>query len=224
MKIDAIKPHDKNPRRISKAAMAKLCESIERDPEFMRLRPIVVDGDGMILGGNQRWRACKKIGMKTLPDDWVVQASDLSEEQRRRFVLVDNAPEGMAGGWDMDVLTAEYGDLVVDLGLIEAPKEQPAEIDLAEDNPKLQAFIAAREKSRDRGKDKSEVNFWLCMVFQSHAQKMEFLGKYPELKTVYGMYCDGEAFAEAIGAPVTPNTQKPVANPIDKELSGMVMP
>jgi hypothetical protein len=224
MRIDDIRPLDNNPRKIGRAEMKRLKESIERDPEFMTLRPIVVDADGVILGGNQRWKACKALHMTELPDGWVVRATDLTDEQRRRFVLVDNAPGGMAGDWDLDVLKESFSDLVIDLGVIDAPKEQPEVIDMAEDNPKLKKFIEAREKSRARGKDKSEVNFWLCLVFQSYAQKTEFLARFAGLETKYGMYVDGEAFAKSIGVQVTPNTQKPVANPIDKELSGMVMP
>lgn len=106
--IDAIRPHPRNPRKIAKDALSKLCESIQRDPEFMRLRPIVVDGDAQILGGNQRWKACKALGFSELPDGWVVKADDLTDEQRRRFILVDNAPEGMAGGWDFDLLKTEW--------------------------------------------------------------------------------------------------------------------
>ena len=117
--IDAIRPHPRNPRRIAQEALAKLCESIQRDPEFMRLRPIVVDAEGQILGGNQRWKACKALGFAELPDGWVVKADDLTDEQRRRFILVDNAPEGMAGEWDFDILGADW-DLpeLGDLGLL----------------------------------------------------------------------------------------------------------
>ena len=85
--IDAIRPHPRNPRRIAQEALAKLCESIQRDPEFMRLRPIVVDAEGQILGGNQRWKACKALGFAELPDGWVVKADDLTDEQRRRFIF-----------------------------------------------------------------------------------------------------------------------------------------
>lgn len=105
-KIDAIRPYEKNPRKVEDAALDKLAESIKRDPQFMVLRPIVVDGEGIILGGNQRWRACKeKLKLKELPDGWVVRADDLTEEQRKRFVLADNK---QAGEWDFDVLAENW--------------------------------------------------------------------------------------------------------------------
>ena len=120
-KIDSIHPYEKNPRKIEDAAMAKLCESIQRDPEFMRLRPIVVDGDGAILGGNQRWRACKKLGMKELPDGWVVRADELTDEQRKRFVLIDNM---VAGEWDFGVLQENWDAGELDAVGFELPPEE----------------------------------------------------------------------------------------------------
>lgn len=105
-----------NPRTIAPEAMERLKASISRDPEFMRLRPIVVGPDGIVIGGNQRLRACAELGIDPLPDGWVVRADALTDEQRRRFILVDNAPEGMSGAWDFERLAADFADL--DLGAI----------------------------------------------------------------------------------------------------------
>ena len=188
--IDAIRPHPRNPRRIAQEALAKLCESIQRDPEFMRLRPIVVDAEGQILGGNQRWKACKALGFAELPDGWVVKADDLTDEQRRRFILVDNAPEGMAGGWDFDLLKTEWNlPELGDLGLLppdvfqadEAVAPELAEGDRA---PFRQATFtlhdeqweeveAAMKKAKSEGGGKSAVNensngnalAWICGKF-----------------------------------------------------------
>jgi hypothetical protein len=91
--------------------------------------------------------------------------------------------------------------------------------DVKEDNPKLQKFIEAREKSRERGKDKNELNFWVCLVFQSYDQKHEFLKQLPEnLQVKYGMYVDGESLAEAVGLEVNPNQQKPFESRLDNTL------
>ncbi|MEN6537761.1 MAG: DNA methyltransferase [Bryobacteraceae bacterium] len=110
MTIDlaSLKPNPRNPRTIDDAAFAKICESIRRDPEFMALRPIVIDPDNLILGGNQRYRACRHLGMTTVPDAWVVRADNLTSEQRKRFVIIDNAPEGASGEWDFDVLAGDW--------------------------------------------------------------------------------------------------------------------
>jgi hypothetical protein len=118
MKLHQIKPNPDNPRRIAPEALERLKESIRRDPEFMRLRPIIVDESGTILGGNQRHAAIAALGMTEIPDDWVRRADDLTAEQRRRFVIVDNGPEGMSGEWDLELLAADWGDVELEeLGL-----------------------------------------------------------------------------------------------------------
>jgi len=115
MKLKKLKVKERNPRKIYPEAMDKLKESIERDPQFMRLRPIVYDPDSMeIIGGNQRYRALLELGFKEVSDEWVKSADDLTKDQKRRFLLVDNAPEGMAGDWDFDVLKLDF-----DLGELE---------------------------------------------------------------------------------------------------------
>lgn len=97
----------------------------------------------------------------------------------------------------------------------------PAWDEASEDNPKLKAFIAAREKSRARGKDKNEVNFWVCLVFQSFAQKMQFLAAVDDIPTLYGMYVDGERLAKRLGIKVDPNEFKQVTSPLNKRLAEM---
>lgn len=116
MKLSEIRPLDRNPRKITPDAFKKLCDSIERDPEFMRLRPIVIDEAGIIIGGNQRYRACLELGMKEIPDAWIIRTADMTAAQRKRFVITDNGPAG--GDWDFDIL-AEDWDLpeLADMGL-----------------------------------------------------------------------------------------------------------
>lgn len=108
IKLDTLKPNDRNPRIIKGEAFQRLCNSIKRDPEFMVLRPIVVDEANMILGGNQRYRACQQLGIIDVPAAWVKIATGLTPEQRKRFVVMDNAPEGMAGEWDWDILSSDW--------------------------------------------------------------------------------------------------------------------
>jgi hypothetical protein len=106
--LNTLEPNDRNPRKITDEALQKLCESIERDPQFMELRPIVVDEHNVILGGNQRYRACLKLGKETVPASWVKVATGLTEEQRKRFIIVDNGPEGMSGDWDAELLKIDW--------------------------------------------------------------------------------------------------------------------
>ena len=135
MKLSDLRSNEHNPRTIQGAAFARLKTSIKRDPQFMALRPIVYAPDGTILGGNMRYRACQELGMTEIPDAWAVCATELSEEQRKRFILVDNAPEGMAGDWSWDMLAAEWEipeleDLGFDLADLTTPlPDGPPEAD-----------------------------------------------------------------------------------------------
>lgn len=227
--LSTLKPNPRNPRRITDAAFTKLRKLVEDYPRFLELRPIIVDAAGMIVAGHQRWRALMANGKKDVPAAWVRRASDFTADELKTFAMIDNAPDGASGAFDWDILSADWKipDLEA-LGLeIEKADDElnrPKHEDMAEDNTKLKKFIEAREKGRERGVDKGEVNFWVCLVFQSWEQKQEFLANLGDVPTQYGMYADGEMFAAACGKPVTPNTQKPHNVPIDKTLSGMVMP
>lgn len=69
IKVSALKPEKNNPRKISAESLNGLCESIREDPEFMTLRPIVVDEDNTVIGGNQRLKAIIQLGFKEIPDE-----------------------------------------------------------------------------------------------------------------------------------------------------------
>jgi hypothetical protein len=114
MKIDDIKLRKTNPRKISPEALHRLSMSIERDPEFMKLRPIVIDKNNEIVAGSQRYKAILRLGMTEIPDGWVVKAKDLTPEQIRRFALIDNSPDGMSGDWDWEMLIPELKSLAED--------------------------------------------------------------------------------------------------------------
>ena len=73
----------------------------------MTLRPIVIDDQGVVLGGNMRLEALKSLGHKDIPDDWVKRASELSEEEKKRFIISDNSN---FGEWDFDLLANEWSE------------------------------------------------------------------------------------------------------------------
>ena len=96
----------------------------------MALRPIVYDRDRVIIGGNQRYKACRKLGMTEIPENWTVCADNLTDEQRRRFIIVDNSPDGMSGDWDMEILgnafdIGELGSLGIDMPTLDEDKPEP---------------------------------------------------------------------------------------------------
>jgi len=100
----------KNPRFIRDEKFAKLVDSIKDFPEAMPARGIVVDENSVILGGNMRWRACKELGLKEIPAEWVHRMKGLTAEQKRRFIIMDNRAFGeddfdvLANGFDMTEL------------------------------------------------------------------------------------------------------------------------
>jgi hypothetical protein len=102
IKISEIKANPNNPRLIKDDKFAKLVKSIKEFPEMLKLRPIVVNDDMIVLGGNMRLKACKEAGLKVVP---VIKASELSEEQQREFIIKDNVG---FGEWDWEMLGNEW--------------------------------------------------------------------------------------------------------------------
>jgi hypothetical protein len=100
-----IKPNPDNPRVIRDEQFTRLVASLKSFPEMLTLRPIVVNADRVVLGGNMRLRAAKEAGLKEVP---VLIADQLTPEQQREFIVKDNAS---FGAWDWDVLANEWGDV-----------------------------------------------------------------------------------------------------------------
>jgi len=95
MKLSEIKLNPKNPRICKDDKFKKLVKSLQEFPQMMELRPIIVDEDNIIQGGNMRFRALKELGFKEIPDSWVKQGKDLTPEQWREFVIKDNISYGI---------------------------------------------------------------------------------------------------------------------------------
>ena len=102
IKISDIKPNPSNPRIIKDDKFKKLVQSIKDFPQMLELRPIVVNSDNIVLGGNMRLRACIEAGLKEIP---VLRADKLTPEQQAEFIIKDNVGYGE---WDWDILANEY--------------------------------------------------------------------------------------------------------------------
>jgi hypothetical protein len=100
MKLTEIKSNPNNPRVIKDHKFEKLKKSISEFPKMMELRPMVINEDNIVLGGNMRLKALKELGYKEVPEEWVKRASDLTEEETRRFIIADNVGFG-EHDWEM---------------------------------------------------------------------------------------------------------------------------
>ena len=101
VKISEVKINPNNPRLIKDDKFKKLVQSIKDFPEMLNIRPIVVNKDMIILGGNMRYKACKETGLKEVP----IIIADLTEEQQREFLIKDNTS---GGEWNWELLANEW--------------------------------------------------------------------------------------------------------------------
>ncbi len=102
VKISKVKKNPNNPRIIKNDKFKKLVKSIKEFPEMLKLRPIVVDEDMIVLGGNMRLKASKDAGLKEV---WIEIAEGLTEEQKKEFIVKDNVG---FGEWEWDMLANEW--------------------------------------------------------------------------------------------------------------------
>jgi DNA modification methylase len=110
--ITQVVPNTSNPRIIKDDKFKKLVKSIKEFPEMLNLRPIVVDADMVVLGGNMRLKACQAAGLTEVP---IIVADQLTPEQQAEFIIKDNVG---FGEWDWDILANEWdAELLQDWGL-----------------------------------------------------------------------------------------------------------
>jgi len=131
VKISEIKTNPKNPRLIKDEKFKKLVKSIIEFPQMLELRPIVVDENNIILGGNMRFKALKEAGYSEIS---IVRANDLTEQQKDEFIVKDNVG---FGEWDWDSLANEWDtDKLDDWGL-NIPNYETNQIDYSGKNEEI---------------------------------------------------------------------------------------
>ena len=130
LKINELKPNKDNPRIIKDHKFKKLVKSIKEFPEMLELRPIVVDEDMTILGGNMRYRASIEAGLKEV---YVKIAKGLSENQKKEFIVKDNVG---FGEWDWDILANEWDSIKLEDWGLELKIED--EIDNLEEDEEIE--------------------------------------------------------------------------------------
>lgn len=122
-KITEVKSNPNNPRLIKDDKFKKLVKSIKEFPEMLNIRPIVVNSDMVVLGGNMRLKACKEAGLKDIP---IIVANNLTEDQQRAFIIKDNVS---GGEWDFDLLANEWDvDQLEDWG-VDVPNQKESKKD-----------------------------------------------------------------------------------------------
>ncbi len=112
LSINKIKPNAVNPRYIKDHKFKKLVKSIKTFPEMLEKRPIIVDENLIVLGGNMRLKASIEAGLKEV---WIDIAEGWSEDQKKEFIIKDNVG---FGEWDWDILANEWNKFAIqDWGL-----------------------------------------------------------------------------------------------------------
>lgn len=104
VKVADVKANPNNPRIIKDDKFKKLVKSIQDFPEMLKLRPIIINDDMVVLGGNMRLKACKEAGLKTIP---IIKASDLTEQQQKEFIIKDNVGYG---DWDWENIAQQWNN------------------------------------------------------------------------------------------------------------------
>lgn len=121
IKISEIKSNPNNPRIIKDERFNKLVQSIKEFPKMMELRPMVVDENNIVLGGNMRLKALNQLKYKEIPNEWIKKASDLTPAEIRRFIIADNVG---FGDHDFDLLRAEWDVAELESWGVEVPDEK----------------------------------------------------------------------------------------------------
>ena len=161
MKIDinSIQENPNNPRTITEEKFRKLVKSLKEFPEMLEARPIVIDPQGMVLGGNMRLKAAREAGLKEV----YVYGATWEEAKQKEFIIKDNVSFGehdwdiLANEWDavqieewgLDVWTPEEEPSMDEL--IGEEKNKPATMKITFDNPEqLQAAEIEIQELLDR--------------------------------------------------------------------------
>ena len=102
IKVKEIIPNPVNPRSIKGEKFTKLKNSILEFPDMLELRPLVIDENNIVIGGNMRLKALKELKIEEVP---FIRVMNLDEEKKKEFVIKDNTP---FGDWDWGVLVSDW--------------------------------------------------------------------------------------------------------------------
>lgn len=132
LNIEEVFPNPENPRVLRDEKYKKLKKSIQDFPEMLSLRPLVIDENNIVLGGNMRLRILKDLKYKEVE---VIRASQLTEEQKKEFIIKDNVG---FGDWDWDELANSWDELKLEEWGLDIPDFDGEEEE--EEEPKEPAY------------------------------------------------------------------------------------
>lgn len=181
MNIKEIKPNSENPRYITDAKFKKLIQSIKEFPEMLDIRPLVIDEDRVVLGGNMRLKALEAAGIFEVP---VKQVVGWSEARKREFIIKDNIGYGE---WDYDLLANNWNtELLNEWGLnLWDHKEDYFDLEDSEDSEEREPSLADDEYSK----------FEIVML---HDNKIRFLKILSDIKEGYMLDKQEDAIVKLI--------------------------
>jgi hypothetical protein len=181
--VSELKFNEENPRTITDANLKKLVKSVQEFPEMLEIRPIVINADSVVLGGNMRLKACIEAGITEVP---VMRVKNLSKEQELEFIIKDNIS---GGDWDWDLLANDWDtNLLGDWGL-NIKSDDFFELDGSENTTN------SSSSSDPKGTDDDYSVFELVML---HENKLELLDTLNKIKSNFLFEKQEEALMELI--------------------------
>ena len=178
VKISKVKPNESNPRFIKDNKFKKLVKSIKDFPEMLKLRPIVVNKDLVVLGGNMRLKACKEAGLKEV---YILKADELTEEQQQEFIVKDNVG---FGEWDWDILANDWdANKLEEWGLDGFPFED---------------FTGVEEPEIEFSEYLDEAHNYVVLLFDSEVDWLSAQTHF-NIKSVHSMRANGKPWSKGIG-------------------------
>ena len=148
MNINEIKSNNNNPRLITDIKLEQLKKSIKDFPKMLELRPLIIDENNVVLGGNMRLKACKELGITDIP---VKKIEGLSQEQKNEFIIKDNLGYGE---WDWDIIYEDWNiDELKDWGM--DIKDDPVYTELYEQEEENQLWFLNIEFQ-----DEADIEYW----------------------------------------------------------------
>ena len=178
VKINSITENPDNPRTIKGDKFNKLVKSIQDFPEMLKIRPIVVNDDNVILGGNMRYKASIRAGLSEVH---IIKASGLTDEQQKEFIAKDNVG---FGEWDWDVLANEWD--------VEKLEDWGLEV------PSLNDFMDEHEPEIEFSEFLDESNNYVVLFFKNDIDWLQAQTHF-SLKSVSSKRSNGKAWSKGIG-------------------------